>query len=70
LTVTGFGGVPEGETVSPTLTTVKVPLLGMGAAAVRRIIERQKADAAVAMHNYHMVFPGLLVERESHRAVK
>jgi DNA-binding LacI/PurR family transcriptional regulator len=71
ISVTGYGGMPEGETLSPALTTVKVPALGMGAAAVRRIIERQKEGeaGAGAAANYRMVFPGTIVQRESHRAI-
>jgi DNA-binding LacI/PurR family transcriptional regulator len=70
ISVVGYGGIPESETVSPALTTIKVPALGMGAAAVRRIIERQKeGEAGTGVANYRMVFPGTLIQRESHRGV-
>ena len=63
VSVAGFDGVPEGELIWPSLTTVVQPTRSMAASACRTLLERIKHP-----HNDHVAvaeFGAKLLVRES-----
>lgn len=48
LSIVGFNGLPIGEHVTPGLTTVQVPLLAMGMASARRLLDLMLTDVSAA----------------------
>ncbi len=62
--VVGFDGLPIGEMVSPSLTTVLVDRKKMGQQAVKRLLELQEAKSQEDLYRKICLFPQLYV-RES-----
>jgi LacI family transcriptional regulator len=64
VSVVGFDGLPIGEVVSPTLTTVAVDREKMGKLAVKRLLQFERETGEEEKFEKISIFPSLLV-RES-----
>ena len=64
VSVVGFDGLPIGEVVSPTLTTVAVDRAKMGKLAVKRLLQFERETGEDEKFEKISIFPSLLV-RES-----
>jgi DNA-binding LacI/PurR family transcriptional regulator len=62
VSVIGFDDLPEAQWVSPSLTTIRQPIRLMGAAALRMLLQLQRAAEPVP---YRQELATVLVERES-----
>jgi LacI family transcriptional regulator len=65
--IIGFDGLPIGEMVDPSLTTVVVDRKKMGQQAVKRLLELEKATKQEDLYGKISLFPKLIL-RESCRA--
>lgn len=64
VSIVGYDGLPIGEAVSPSLTTVAVDRTEMGRLAVKRLLAIEKESVAGEKHEKISIFPKLVV-RES-----
>ena len=62
LSVVGFNDIRQAELLEPPLTTVRVPMYDMGAAAARLLIARLEGET---IHEPHIVLPATLAIRAS-----
>ena len=69
LTVTGYDNIRETTAVLPTLTTMHVPLVEMGAMGVRRVVEKLGNGVSQPGLPVRSIIPGRITERESHKAI-
>jgi LacI family transcriptional regulator len=67
VTVTGYDGIPAAEMAGPPLTTIVTPLAEMGRRGVQALRDRIDDPARVPSR---VVLPGILVERQSHAAIR
>lgn len=63
ISVAGFDDVPSAQYAAPTLTSVRVPIREIGAAAIRRLVTRLRAKHP--MPHEDQVYPVELVVRQS-----
>jgi DNA-binding LacI/PurR family transcriptional regulator len=69
LSIVGFDNIRDAETATPPLTTVHTPLYEMGNAAVKRLLEKIAEKQQRRETHQHIVLPGEITKRESHRKI-